>query len=131
MSAENPMTLRLRAAWRMAAAIALLGLSIHAPLAQQPRNVIGVPHTVVPAAPFIGHVAVRPPASQSGGGSSMGMRGAVMVPVHVPAAQPLVSSRTTIGGASFRPAGAALLPLGGPAKPGATSINGTSIRPKH
>lgn len=131
MSAENPMTPILRAAWRMAAATALLGLSIHALLAQQPRNVIGMPHTVLPAAPFVGHLAVRAPASQSGGGSSMGMRGAVMVPVRVPGAQPLVSSRNTIGGASFRPAGAALLPLGGPAKPGATGINGTSIRPKH
>lgn len=130
MSAANPTTAILRAAWRIAAAGALLGLSIHAPLAQQPRNRIGVPHTVVPAAPFVGRVAVRAPAVQSGGGS-MGLRGAVMAPVHVPAAQPVVSSRNTIGGASFRPAGAALLPLGGPAKPGATGINGTTIRPKH
>jgi len=45
--------------------------------------------------------------------------------------QPPVLSHSTIGGASFTRPGPALLPLGGPAKPGATSSNGTSIRPKH
>lgn len=98
------------------------------------RNAIGVPvlrHDAVPAAPLVGHVAVRAPAPQSGGGSSLGLRSGGIAPVRVPGAQPLVSSRGTLGGASFSRPGVALLPLGGPAKPGATGINGTSIRPKH
>ena len=98
------------------------------------RNAIGVPairHDAAPAAPLLGHVAVRAPAPLSGGGSSLGIRGGEIVPVRVPVAQPLVSSRSAIGGASFARPGTALLPLGGPARPGATSINGTTIRPKH
>jgi hypothetical protein len=96
------------------------------------RDAIGAPvvrHNGVPAAPFIGNSVVRAPIPQSGAGSGLGVRsGGIGVG---PAAQPLASSRGAIGGTSFTRPGATLLPLGGPAKPGATSINGTSIRPKH
>ena len=98
------------------------------------RNAIGVPvvrHDAVPAAPLVGHVAVRAPAPQLGGGSSLGIRSGQIAPVRVLGAQPLVSNSGALGGASFTRPGVALLPLGGPAKPGATGINGTNIRPKH
>lgn len=84
------------------------------------RNAVAVPalrHDAAPAAPLAGrvagHVAVRS-----------------IVPVRWPA-QPPVSSRNAIGGASFTRPVTALVPLGGPAKFGAANINGTSIRPKH
>lgn len=106
------------------------------------RNPIGVRlvrHDAAPAAPLLGQIVVRAPAPQPVGGSSLGTRGGetVLVPVRGSGAQPLVFNRSTIGGASFARPGTALLPLGGPARPGATSIagatsiNGTSIRPKH
>ena len=98
------------------------------------RNAIGVAvvrHDAAPAVPLVGHVAVRMPGPQPIGASGSAVRGGETAPVRVPGAQPLVLSRSTIGSASFTRSGAALLPLGGPAKPGATGINGTSIRPKH
>lgn len=98
------------------------------------RNAIGipVPHPyVAPAAPLVsGHVAVRPLASPSAA-AGLPVRTGDMAPVHVTGPPPLASSRGTIGGASFARSGAALVPLGGPAKPAATGINGTNIRPKH
>lgn len=97
------------------------------------RNAIGLPvlrHDPVPPAPLVGHVAVRPLAPQSAGGG-LPVRSGEIAPVRVTGAPPLVSSRGTISGVSFTRPGAALVPLGGPAKPAATGINGTNVRPKH
>jgi hypothetical protein len=130
MSSHNLMTSAGRAARRVAAAVLLAGLSTGVPLAQQPV----LRHDAAPAAPavpIVGHVAAHAPAPQPVGGSGLAFRGAQTAPLRLPGAQPLVLNRSTIGGASFTRPGPALLPLGGPAKPGATSINGTSIRPKH
>lgn len=98
------------------------------------RNAIGLPvarRNAPPIAPLPGPIAVRAPVPPSAGGSSSGIRGGEIMPVRVPVAQPLASNRSTIGGAGLARPATALMPLGGPAKPGATSINGTSIRPKH
>jgi hypothetical protein len=97
------------------------------------RNAIGIPvprHELAPAAPLVDHVAVRPLAPQSAGGG-LPVRSGEIAPVRVTGAPPLVASRGTISGVSFMRPGAALVPLGGPAKPAATGINGTNVRPKH
>ena len=128
MSSHNPMTPAGRAVLRVAAAVLLAGLSTAASLAQQ--SVLR--HDAAPAAsaaPIVGHFAAHAPAPQPLGG--LAFRGAQPAPVRLPGVQPPVLNRSTIGGASFTRSGTALLPLGGPAKLGATSINGTSIRPKH
>jgi hypothetical protein len=97
------------------------------------RNAIGVPvlrHDQAPTASLVRHVAVRPLSAQSAGGG-LPVRSGDLAPLHGMAAPSSVSSRNTISGASFARSGAALVPLGGPAKPAATGINGTNIRPKH
>lgn len=97
------------------------------------RNAIGVAvvrHDPGPAVPPAGHFAVRGPVPEPIGAGAPAVSGRQMAPVRVPGAPP-VWSRSAIGGASFTRPGVALLPLGGPAKPAATGINGTSIRPKH
>ena len=98
------------------------------------RNAVGVaivPRDPAPAVPLVGRVASRAAPQQPLGASALALTGGQMAPLRVPGAQPPVWSRSTIGGASFTRPGMALLPLGGPAKPAATGINGTSIRPKH
>ncbi len=95
------------------------------------RNAIGVPvpsHNAAPVGNHAGPITVPGSAPQSGGG--LAVRGGVTAPMHVPGARPLIPSRAGIGGPSFARPGTALVPLGGPAKGGATGINGTSIRPK-
>jgi hypothetical protein len=80
--------------------------------------------TIVPPAPPL------PPAAP-GAVTGMGIR-ALPTP-HVPAPTPPspVLSRGTINGAAFTRLGAALAPLGGPAKHATAGINGTDIKPKH
>ena len=117
MSGNHPTACKRRVAWRIAAVIALAAFSMRAPLAQQPAGAGGW-----------AHAAARSGAKAGGG---LVIKGVESAPVRVAPAPPPVSSPGTIGGASFTRSGAALLPLGGPAKPAATGINGTSIRPKH
>jgi hypothetical protein len=96
------------------------------------RNAIAVPvppHNAVPVGTHVGPIAVPGSAPQSGG--ALAARGGVTAPMHIPGAQPLISSRAAIGGPSFTRPGTALAPLGGPANAAATGINGTSIRSKH
>jgi hypothetical protein len=89
-----------------------------------------------PAAPNLGRAAapVAPiaPVPPTPPGGAAGLAGRALEAPHVsaPAPRPLVLSRGTINGASFTRPGTALKPLGGPAKPAATGINGTTFRPK-
>lgn len=100
------------------------------------RNAIGLP--VVrpnsgqrPPALNLGHPAAIAPPEPSVGAAVFGNRGLQAPRVATPGPQPLVLRRGTIDGAAFTRPETALKPLGGPAKPAATGINGTSFRPKH
>lgn len=89
-----------------------------------------------PAMPNVGRAAapvppVPPmPPAPPGGAAGLGARALPAPHISAPAPRPLVLSRGTINGASFTRPGTALKPLGGPAKPAATGINGTTFRPK-
>jgi hypothetical protein len=121
MSNRMPM----RHVWRIAvgvgAGVLLFGAWTHATLAQQRPGAAAAGGVVHGAAPKL----------RVGPAAGLGGRGLQPLRMPVPVPRPLVLSRGTINGAAFTRPGTALAPLGGPAKPGATSINGTSIRPRH
>jgi hypothetical protein len=89
-----------------------------------------------PAVPNLGRAAAPvPPApplppAPPGGAAGLGGRTLPAPHISVPAPRPLVLSRGTINGASFTRPRTALKPLGGPAKPAAAGVNGTTFRPK-
>ena len=80
-----------------------------------------------------GHAAtLAPPASPAppGAAATLGSRALPLPRIAAPAPRPLVLSRGTIDGAGFTRPATALKPLGGPAKPAATGINGSNFRAK-
>lgn len=100
------------------------------------RNAIGSPIPRPdagqrPAGPALGHAAAVVPPAPPGGAAVLGIREFQVPRLPAPAPRPLVLSHGTIDGAAFTRPGTALKPLGGPAKPAATGINGTTFRPKH
>lgn len=100
------------------------------------RNAIGLPVARPdsgqrPAALNAGRPASLTPAAPSAGVVGLGSKGYQAPRIPAPGPRPLVVSHSTIGGAaSTRPGAAALKPVGGPAKPAATGINGTDFRAK-
>jgi hypothetical protein len=114
-----------RHVWRIMVGVAtgvlLFGVWTRATLAQQQPAATATGGTAHAAAPKL----------KVGPAAGLGNRGLQPKRMPVPLPRPLILSRGTINGAAFTRPGTALAPLGGPAKPGATSINGTSIRPKH
>jgi hypothetical protein len=104
-----------------AAGVLLFGGWTHATFAQQ-QPVGAAAGRITPAAA---------PKLRVGPAAGLGSRGLQSARMPVPVPRPLIVSRGTINGAAFTRPGTALAPLGGPAKPAATGINGTSIRPKH
>lgn len=86
-----------------------------------------------PAALNLGHAAGIPPLATpapSGGAALFGSRSLPAPRIAAQPLRPLVLNRGAIDGAAFTRPATGLKPLGGPAKPAATGINGTSFRPK-
>lgn len=119
-----------RVAWRIIAIVLLAGLSMRAALAQQPvADAAAVTRPFGsrgPADAVRSQRIIRPSAALPGNAGP-----GIALPQPMPAPHPLVVSRGTIDGTAFTRPGTRLMPLGGAAKPAATGINGTSIRPKH
>ncbi len=101
------------------------------------RNAIGLPMPRPDATQrptlTLGHAAAVPPfaaPAPSGGAVLFGGRSSPAPRMAAPPPRPLALNRGAIDGAAFTRPVTGLKPLGGPAKPAATGINGTSFRPK-
>jgi hypothetical protein len=83
-----------------------------------------------PAGPNVGRAAAPAPPAPPGDAAGLGIRVLPAPRVAAPGPRPLVLSRGVVSGTTFTRPGTALTPVGGPTKPAATGINGTSFRPK-